>query len=270
MRKPTPTILKFLADQGRQGSLPLNVLREFQEFEKLVHIQDKEFDLLPPPVAYGMRCFSKIEMLGMALATSGEFKAADKCLNFIMKEFNDDSAFSDGVTLLAWFLFNFPTKPGGKSLASEVLSRSPELSDELKPFIEEANLSRLGLYEMARSSKDSCVLKELFTGREVQLNHSLATPLGNIALLRVMRIMDKQWVFGDQNEFPAERKSTILGMVSQKMAMCFPDDNPVKSYEQMMRMAGPYWFSIVANDYQGDIIDADYVLDFYEDEEEEW
>lgn len=270
MRKSSPTILKFLADQGRQGSLPLNVLREFQEFEKLIHIQDKEFDLLPPPVAYGMRCFSKIEMLGMALATSGEFKAADKCLKFIMKEFNNDSAFSDGITLLAWFLFNFPAKLGGTTLASEVLSRSPEFSDELKPFIEEANQSRLGLYEMAKSSRDSCVLNELFTGREVQLSHSLATPLGNIALLRVIKIMGKQWVFGDQNEFPAERKSTILGMVSQKMALCFPDDDPKKSYDQMMRIAGPYWFSIVANEYKDEIIDADYVLDFYDDEEAEW
>ncbi len=252
----------FLESQGR-ADLPLDVLRQFQEFEKSVHSEMAGYDKLPATAAYGMRCFSKLQMFGMALAMSGEYEAAQRCLTNLMEEFNSDAAFADGVTLHSWFLFNFPLRSGGETIAFEVLRSTPGFADELGPFVVEANQSRLGLYEVIKSMRDSCVIKELFTDRKVLLNHSLETPPGNIALIRVMRVKDEQVAFGDTNEFPAERKGTIQGMVAQKMMAYFPDKDPSKSYEFMMRLAGPYWFSIVARDYQGDILDPDHYLSYY-------
>ena len=177
--------------------------------------------------------------------------------------FNSDSAFTDGVTLHSWFLFNFPITLGGQSIASEVLRKSPDFADELGPFVVEAIRSRLGLYEVVNGTPDSCVLKELLTDEKILLNQALETPPGNIALIRVMKISGKQYAFGDTNEFPAEHKATIQGMVSQKMTSFFPENSPRKSYETMMRLAGPYWFSIVANEYRGEILDPDHYLSYY-------
>ncbi len=263
MSKSDTAFLRYIKDQGRQPDLPLNVLRQFQEFEKSVHSQMSSYDEFPAPVAYGMRCFSKLEMFGMALAMSGEHSAAERCLNHLMHEFNSDSAFADGVTLHSWFLFNFPFTHGGHSIASEVLRKTPEFLDELGPFVAEAIQSRLGLYEVKKSTRDSCLLRELFTDQEILLNQPLETPPGNIALIRVMNVMGDQYAFGDTNEFPAERKSTIQGMIAQKMIAYFPENDARKSYESMMRLAGPYWFSIVARDYQGDILAPDHYLSYY-------
>ena len=263
MSKTQPALLKYLKDEGREIDFPLNVLRQFQEFEKSVHSEMAGYDDLPESAAYGMRCFSQLRMFGMALGMSGEHEAAGRCLTQIMEDFNNDSAFADGVTLHSWFLFNFPVSPGGPSIASEVLRKSPEFTGELGPFVANANQSRLGLYEVIKSMHDSCVITELFTDRKILLNHSLETPPGNIALIRVMKIKDDHVAFGDTNEFPAERKTTIQGMVAQKMMVYFPERDPSKSYETMMRLAGPYWFSIVARDYQGDILDVDHYLSYY-------
>lgn len=265
MLKPNNAFLKYLKDQDRPLDLPLDILRQFQEFEKSVHAEMNDYEKLPEIAAYGMRCFSKLRMFGMALAMSGEYQAAERCLNHLMQEFNHDSAFTDGVTLHSWFLFNFPVVSGGSTIAAEVLRKSPELAVELAPFVTNAIMSRLGLYEVVKGSRDSCLMKELFTDQKVFINHPLETPSGNIALIRVMRIRDEHHVFGDTCEFPVERKATIQDMVARKMMTHFPDNDLRKSYESMMRLAGPYWFSIIARDSQGDILDPDHYLSYHED-----
>ncbi len=72
MTKTQPTILKYLKNQGHGIDLSLDVLRQFQEFEKTMNSAMKSYDHLPPAIAYGMRSFKKIEMLGIALIMSGD------------------------------------------------------------------------------------------------------------------------------------------------------------------------------------------------------
>ncbi len=264
MPKANTTILKYLRDQGRKLDIPLNDLRQFQEFEKTIHAAMKSYDHLPPAAAYGMRSFNKIELLGIALIMSGDYPSAQRCLDDVMKRFNSDSAFTDGVTLLAWALFNFPMRPNGNTVASEVLKQSPDLAAELSLFVDTLNRSRLGLYEVIHDARETCKMKELFTGTEVTLNLTLGgVKRGNIAVIRVIKLMDQYWSFGDTNEFPAEHKATIENMVADKMSVYFPENQPAKSYELMMRFAGPYWFSIVANDLDCDVLDPNHYLSYY-------
>jgi hypothetical protein len=264
MPKPNTEILKHLKEQGRNIDLPLNILREFKEFEKDLYSELKSYDELPDEISYAMRCFLKLQMLGMASTNEQQLGGAKRCLDHLMKDFNNDSSFSDGITILSWFLFNFPTQPHGLLIANEVIRSAPELAAELEPFVTEGVRSRLGLYEVRINSKKSSKLKELFTGNNINLSHPLETPPGDIALLRVMKIKGGTWVFGDTKEFPANKKEEIIDMVSKKMTMYFPHDDPKKSYDAMMRLAGPYWFSIVASDdYQGGILDPDYYTSYY-------
>jgi hypothetical protein len=139
-----------------------------------------------------MYCFSKLRLFGMVLAMSGKYPAAERCLTEIMKVFNHDSAFSGGVTLLFWFLFNFPVKLGGKSIASAVLEESPDLKEEFSSFVSVGTQSCLGLYQVISSGKNTFVLSELITQNEITLQHSLDIPLGKIALIRVLKIMGAQ------------------------------------------------------------------------------
>ena len=268
MGKPNSTILQYLKKQGCPIDLPLDVLRQFQEFEKNLTSSLNSYDDRPEPVAYGMRSFTTVQMLGIALILSDDYPAARRCHDDIMAMFGKDSAFDDGVSLLAWILFNFPAKKSSQdTIATEILKRSPELSDELSPFIDAVTDSRLGLYEVKSDARQSCRLKELFTGNEITLNQTLGgIPKGRITVVRAINLKNTWLAFGDTCEFPVEYGQIVKGMVESKMSLyfpCFPNVAPRSSYETMMRLAGPYWFSILARDYRGDILNPDHHLSYY-------
>jgi hypothetical protein len=250
--------------ENNKLDLPLHVLRQFQEFEKALDAKFKFYNTLPAAPAYAMRNFSILEMMAIALVQTDENKSGKKCLDHLMRLFVKDSAFEDGITLMSWFLFNFPLSHGGESVASRVLKEYPALSRELSDFVIEGNKSRLGLYEMMRHDKNGCMVKELFTGKEYNLpGHPPVTPIGNILVVRIMNFLGDWYIFGDTNEFPADRKKEIMDMAFNKMSLYYPDSNPTVSYDSYMRLSGPYWFSIVARDYDGDVINADYYLRYY-------
>ena len=264
MIKPGQGILKYLKEQGRSIDLPLDALRQFQEFEKVLNAALKSYEGKDPAITYAMQSYTKVEMIAIALMTSGEFPAVLRAHDELMRLFKKDGAFKDGITLMSWLLFNFPATRDGTPLAREVLRRTPALTDDIGPFVEEALRSRFGLYEVLKEGRNECHLKELITGKLITLNQSLGSMgRGAVALCRIITIGGNNWIFGDAPGFPASRKSTIAGMVKDKMSLYFWDANEVKSYETMMRLAGPYWFSIMASDYQGGILNADRYLRYY-------
>jgi hypothetical protein len=265
MFKPGQGILKHLKAQGRDIDLPLDVLRQFQEYEKALQAALESYEGRDPAITYAMQSFTKVEALGVALIMSDAFPAARRAHDDVMKRFNKDRAFDDGVTLMSWLLFNFPASAGGVPLAPEVLNQAPPtLAGDIGPFIEEALGSRLGLYEVIKDDHDHCRLKELFTGKAVTLAQTLGgMGRGSITLCRVMPIGERHWAFGNAPEFPSSKRSVIQNMVEEKMFIYFPEDNDVKSYQAMMRLAGPYWFSIVAQDHRGDILNPDHYRHYY-------
>ena len=264
MFKPDQGILSYLKMQGRSIDLPIDVLRQFQEFEKVLDAGLKSYEGKDPAVTYAMQSFTKVEMFGMILISSDEFPAVRRAHDELMRLFKKDGAFGDGISLMSWLLFNFPATAGGEPLAREVLRRTPTLNDDIGPFVEEALGSRLGLYEVLKNSRNECRLKELITANLVTLNQSLGgMERGTVALCRVISIGAGKWIFGDAPGFPASKKSTLEGMIRDKMSLYFWDKSAVTSYETMMRLAGPYWFSIMAVDYDGDILNADHYLYYY-------
>jgi hypothetical protein len=224
MFKPGQGILSHLKNKGRSPTdLPLNVLREFQEFEKVLAAGLKSYEGKDPAVTYGMQSFTKLEMLAVAMMMSDkEFVSARRCYEDIMRMFKNDDVFSDGISLMSWIIFNFPASLNGKSLGSEILERTPQLATIIGPFVEEGLRSRLGLYEVVKDGREACGLKELFTGRELVLNQTLGgIGNGSITLCRVMEIMGKNWVFGDTFEIPVSRRNIAYNMVKTKMSLYY-------------------------------------------------
>jgi hypothetical protein len=264
--KPGQGILNHLKEQGRIGSdIPLNDLRQFQEFEKALFTELQSHEGKDPAVKYAMQSFTKVEMLAIALFMSDEFPAVRRCHDELMEIFQKDPAFDDGISLMTWLLFNFPATLGGEPLGKIILARNPWLVEDVGPFVDEALRSRLGLYEVWKDGRDESTVKELFTNETIVVNQSFGgMARGSIALCRIFSVGGKKWLFGDASEFPANRKAIILDMVANKMSLYFPEVDEVESYITMMRQAGPYWFSIVAAEYRGDILNPDHILRYYE------
>ena len=86
---------------------------------------------------------------------------------------------------------------------------------------------------------------------------------GAVCLVRVFNLEGKNYIFGDPIEWPANQKVALRDMVEAKMSLYFPNKDIIQSYETMMRIAGPYWFSIIGSDYTADILNPDYCFKFY-------
>ena len=258
-------ILKFLKEQGQSTSLPMNVLRQFQEFEKQLTKEMKFYDkTLPKFGAYCMKSFTTIELFCLSLM-SEKYPDAWNCNADLKKKFGHDIAFSDKTTVESWMYFNFPVGINGECIAALALKDLPNrIANELSPFVKAMSNSRFGLYEIIKDKKDSCQMKELFTKNEVFLNQTLGgAPKGALELVRVFSIREKNYAFGNSSEFPSDKKETIINMVREKMNLYFPSNDEIESYTTMMRLAGQYWFSVTSGDFDSDIINPDYYLKYY-------
>jgi len=262
--RPGAGIFGYLKSQGRKPSeLPLNVLRQFQEFEKIIAEQTSANNKQGGAVGAIKNAFMKVQMLGMAYSADAEFPALKNCLDDMMARFNGDEAFQDGIILYSWIFFDFPATKGGCPIGFKVAETLPDL----KSFLDAALKTRLGIFEITNGNKAECHLKEFFTGNQVKLTQGLDTlggsKKGSLILARPINVFGEHVIFGDISEFPASRRSTIEDMIWRKMNLFFHEENDVASYEKMMTLAGPYWFSIIAKDDKNDILSPDHYLLYY-------
>jgi hypothetical protein len=263
MMKPGQGILNYLKHQGRSIDLPFEALRQFQEFEKSLAAALDSYADRPAPVAYGMRSYIILEMMAAAIIADGHYPAVQRCLDDLNKRFKNSSATDPEMIYMSWFYFNFPVCINGPSLAEEILNRKPGLGDSIGSFLKAGIASRLGLYEVLSNAKGMCHLRELFTDREINLDQSFGkVSRGNLVLTRPIDLLGTQSAFGDIIELPAARREMIVDMVAAKMLRYFGAPTDIESYETMMRLAGPYWFSVVLSD-DGEILDPDHYLSYY-------
>jgi hypothetical protein len=264
MLKPGQGIIGYLKDKGCNPSeIPLDVLRQFQEFEKGVHDAMKSYEGKDEAVTYGMQSYTIVEMLAISLIESGDYPAVKKCHNHLMKLFKNDGAFSDGISLMSWIIFNFPYSTEGRVLAEEIVSR--DIENRFSDFINAAINSRLGLYKVIDNSSNECILKEFCNNREIKLSHSLGgIPYGHVALCRVIKLFNKYYIFGHAPEICGSEHGLIKKMLKDKMSLFRNKNRSISEiYHTMMCLSGPYWFSIIAQNHAGDILDADYYKKYY-------
>ena len=105
MLKPGQGIINYLKSQGRSIDLPLDQLRQFQEFEKMISVGFESYEGKEPSVTYGMQSFMTVEMLVIAMMASGEFPALQCCYDDLLELFKHDKAFDDGISLTSWIFF---------------------------------------------------------------------------------------------------------------------------------------------------------------------
>lgn len=262
--KPGTGFNDYLKSKGRKSSeLPLDDLRRVKEFEKMVEDLMRINDKLGASVAAIHNSFIKAQIFGLALSVNNQFPSLKNCLDDLMGRFADDVVFQDGVGLHAWAFLNFPATRGGRPIGCEIAETMPEL----KPFLDVAVKTRMGVFEIIKGTNTECYLCELFTGKQLKLTQSLETlggiSVGNLILARPISIFGEHVVLGDISEFPAANRSKIEDMISRKMTKYFHHEDDSVSYETMMTLAGPYWFSMVAKGKKNDILSPDHYLKYY-------
>lgn len=109
-------------------------------------------------------------------------------------------------------------------------------------------------------SQEVARFRELFTQRVVDAHPSLeAGEPGEIILGRFFELNGQLYFWGDVKAFPAAARDAIEGMVLDKLLNAgLLDHDPSAHYETFMKLAGPYWMSVVASDDRLPILEPDH------------
>ena len=259
MQQNAPDWMKILPVSA--SKLSFNELRNFKEFHEIINCHDLADDV-PKSVKYAFQSFRYLYFFAVALIEEKKYPALNRCWNDLRERYSEDCIFQDGVAAESWIFFNFPLTRGGKTVLDvfeEVFLTNGEDMAHLRPFIDSAKKSRLGLYQETLSTSRTTKFRELFTDEVISTIRSVPDYRpGEIFLGRILEIGGDRFLFGDPSCFPADRKQSIIGMVTNKMAAYGTSDGLEEDYEQFMRLAGPYWMSVVSDDHDGEILMPDH------------
>lgn len=222
----------------------------------------------PPRIALAIQGFRYLEMFGAACLVENKYPALTRCWNDLAM-FKGNPAFAEGMFIPSWVLIDFPCGPASRTALDHFesfLATSGQLP-RFKPFIDAARASRLGLYEDVLRSRDVARFRELFTHRVVDVYPSMeAGDPGEIVLVRVLEIEGQSYFWGDMKAFPAQARDAIENMVLDKLLDLGSDDtDPLPKYETFMKLAGPYWASIVAEGEDLPILEPNHLLGYYDE-----
>ena len=264
MQSSTPEWMNLLPVSAQ--TLSFNELRNFKDFHKLINCSDLAPGI-PKNVKYTFQSFRFLYFFAVTLIEEKRFPALNRCWDDLRERYGDEFIFEDGIAAETWIFFNFPITKDGRTVLDEFedsFIKSGEGLTHLQPFIDTAKKSRLGLYQEVLSTTKITKFRELFTDEVISTLRSVSEyEHGEIFLGRIIEINGDRFLFGDPSCFPAERKEELITMVEDKMMIYeFEDDHD--GYEKFMRLAGPYWMSVVSDDKDGEILMPDHWMTYHE------
>lgn len=262
MSKPAPAWTAILPGGRSPSNYSLDDLRA----AKAAHAFLTEELPGPPAIADYIRAFRFLLFFGIACVAEDKYPPLTRCWKDLERRFMRDPAFDDGVFVQSWVLLDFPFGPSGETALDyfEAFLKGTEVGPQLRPFIEDARRSRLGLHQDVKRTKSVGKFRELLSGKVTDAFPSVDEyGKGEIFLIRAMPCGDEVFFFGNPKGFPKERKEQIEDMVLDKLfafhaALQLDAEDPLAQYERFMKLAGPYWMSCVCSDEDAPILDPDH------------
>jgi hypothetical protein len=206
-------------------------------------------------------------MHALARVADGECAPLERAWRELERYFGRDASFRQGYFVPSWLLLDFPSEPGGLTAAEafEGFARACQRGD-LADLVAKLRGTRLGVYQELSTSADLVRLRELFTGRELEVDARFERGgPGELYLGRLVELGGAWHFWGELSSFPAEALAQIQEMVTAKLPIVAADlatTNPPAAYERFMKLAGPYWMSIVGGDAAMPILDPDHHLTY--------
>lgn len=271
-RKRKPAWRTFIPGGKILPSMTFDELRAMKETHRLLTQEFKG----PPAIGRSIRAFRMLQLFGAACAVEGKHPALTRCTKELDALFGKDAAFAEGLFVPSWALMNFPCGPGELTALDhfERFLQDAGQLERLRPFIEAARPSRLGLYQSVLRTTELARFRELFTDRVIDMTPQFdeGDP-GEIVLGRLMVLDGQTYFWGGVKIFPPSALETVQNMVldrlldSQWVDFTQPDPNLAPAYENFMRLAGPYWMSVVATNEQLPVLDPNHYRTYFDQPE---
>lgn len=204
----------------------------------------------PPALAYAVQSFRFLQMFGITSVVQNNPPALSRCWKDLEGRFMQDPAFSAEVFIPSWILLDFPCGPDGRTAVDyfETWLGSHSQLQPFKKFIDAVRPTRLGLYQEVVRSKRVARYRELFTGRVIEAYPSVERgEPGELILARALELDGSVYFWDEVKAFPADSLQAIEDMVGAKLFYFGNQASSAARYESFMKLAGPYWMSVVGS-----------------------
>lgn len=261
-RKKKPSWLSMVPGGKVLPTMTLEQLRSVKE----VHALLTETFPGPPIIGYGICSFRFRKMFAIASIVENKLPALTRCWKDLERLFMRDAAFPEGYFVPSWILFDFPCDADRRTPLGhfEAFLDSCGKREPFEAFLAAVRGTRLGLYQEVLRTERTVRYAELFTERVIDVFPSIERgEPGEIVLGRVVELEGQLYFWGDVKAFPAQTRTSIEDMVAGKL-FYFAEEaqTPVGLYEAFMKLAGPYWMSVVASNDKLPILDPDHYLTY--------
>jgi hypothetical protein len=162
----------------------------------------------PPAIAKYIRAFRFLLFFGIACVAEDKYPPLTRCWKDLERRFMRDPAFDDGVFVQSWVLMDFPFGPSRETALDyfEAFLKGTDVEPQLRPFVEDARRSRLGLHQDVMRTKKVGKFRELLSSKVVEAVPSVDEyGKGEIFLVRAMTCRDHVFFFGNPKGFPWEK-----------------------------------------------------------------
>lgn len=221
----------------------------------------------PPEMARCIRAFRYLLFFGIACVAEDKYPPLTRAWKDLERRFMHDPAFDDGIFIQSWLLMDFPFGPAGQTALDyfDEFVHGTDAAAEMRPFIESARKSRLGLHQDVMRTKTVAKFRELLSGRTTEVVPTIEEyGKGEILLVRAITCGEHVYFFGNPKGFPKEKKEVIEDMVLDKLFSISHVGDSIAQYETFMKLAGPYWMSCVCSDEDAPVLAPDHYRTYLE------
>ena len=200
----------------------------------------------PPEIGAFVRMFRLTSLFGFFAMEQKRFPVLNRAwadLQWILKHPE-----ADEFSLASWLFFDLPMTEDGRTLVEVFGAEIAPENDDMRAFVEVARKSRYGIYTDAGGTRSSQRLLELVARRRATVTRGVDSDPGELFFTRVIESGGMKFMLGDTRGWPASHLESVTDMVIGRVsdsAWLTPESSPVEAYEKFMKLAGPYWFSML-------------------------
>ena len=155
---------------------------------------------------------------------------------------------ADEFTATSWMFLDLPVTDDHRTIAEVFAAEIAPDNPDVKRFVDVVRASRHGVYVDAGGTRSSHRLVELITRRRVTLLRGVDAEPGELFWTRIIEWRGTRFMLGDTRGWPASRREQVTDMLVGRLVTSpwqVPGASNEAVYERFMKMAGPYWLSLV-------------------------
>jgi hypothetical protein len=216
----------------------------------------------PPVIGQFVMLFRLTGLFGFFAMSEKRFPVLNRAwadLQWIL-----DNPEADEFSVASWAFLDLPVTEDGRTVVEVFGAEIGPNHADVQKFVEVARLSRYGMYVDDGGTGRTHRLVEMFTKKRQTITRGVPADPGELFWTRIIDWGGMRFMLGDTRGFPAPNLHKVKDMIKVRLAdplWSTPGATTADAYERFMKLAGPYWFSILYSDDDDDpVLQPDHYL----------